>query len=298
MQYRKFGALFSLILLFCGCASSAQIKLSHPRPVGFWENKEAVVQVLHFYSKLETDKTGKPILDDKGRFTTSVAISLGTGSVVDTNGLVLTNNHIVNENCPITVTPDIIFPPLPESCPLKTVITADQLATPLPKEIYLVCKTTDKRDCHSAKLIAEDTNNDLGLLQTDTTFPRAIKFVDDSELVPGDEVYFWGNVGMFLPPSPFFGRYVGRVGPPYFKGDIFGKYEGDLLPLLLMDIYLVSGSSGSPIFDRLGRAIGVNNSILPSVMMGMSGARSLGITIPSHKAIEFIKKNSPKLPKK
>jgi S1-C subfamily serine protease len=300
VQYQKFPVLLSLILLFCGCAKThSETTLSRRRPVGFWKNKEAIVQVLHFYSRVNTDKTDKPVLDDKGRFTTSVGISLGTGFVLDTNGLVGTNNHIVNEKCPIVVAPAKITTPIPDDCPLKVVITPDQLAHALPTEIYRVCLVSaGGRDCRPAEVFVADLDNDLALVQTNQRFPHAVEFVDDIELIPGDKVYFWGNVGVFLPPSPFFGHYAGRVGPTYFMGDAAGKYNGDLLPLLFMDIYLAPGNSGSPIFNTSGKAICVNNSVLPSSTMGILGGRALGVCIPSSKLIQLRKKNPWPRPKK
>lgn len=297
MQYRKFGILLSLILLFFGCAATAP--QLHRRPVGFWKNKEAVVQVLHFYSRVNTANNGKPALNDNGKFTTSISFGLGTGFVLDTNGLVATNNHIVNEECPIVVAPEKIMTPLPDKCPLKVVITPDQLAAPLPAEVYMVCRVSaGGRYCHPAQVFVADADNDLALVQTNQRFPHAVEFVDDSELVPGDEVYFWGNVGTFLPPSPFFGHYTGRVGPPYFTGDEKSKYNGDLLPLLFMDIYLAPGNSGSPVFNGSGKAVGVNNSFLPSAAMGILGGRALGICIPSSKLIQLRKKNPWPRPRK
>lgn len=235
MKCQKFIVLFSLILFFCGCASTPTKtqppKLQHNRPVGFWENKESVVQVLHFYNQLTTDNNNKPILDDKGKFTASIMFSIGTGFVVNTNGLVLTNNHIVNEKCPIVMAPEKITTPLPENCAAKEAVTPDQFAKPLPQEVWQVC-TVDNgiRHCHPAKIVAADAESDIAKLHTDYHFPRAVEFADDSELVLGDEVYYWGNVFFFLPPSPFFGRYINRLGPPYYTGENFSSS----LPLLLI----------------------------------------------------------------
>ncbi|TSC84619.1 MAG: hypothetical protein G01um101413_3 [Parcubacteria group bacterium Gr01-1014_13] len=297
MQYRKSITLFFFISFFSGCGDKhAKVEkprpLLHNRPAGFWENKQAIVQVMHFYSRVNADNTGKPILDTNGKFTTTAGMSFGTGFVVDTNGLVGTNNHNVNETCPIVMAPAKITTPLPDECPLKTAITPDQLAAPLPAEAYAVCVVkASGRDCYAAEIFAADEDNDLALVQTKQRLPHAVEFVDDSDLVPGDDVYFWGNVGLFLPPSPFFGRYIGRVGPPYFNGDKNGKYYGNLLPILFMDIYLAPGNSGSPMFNGSGKVVCINYSLLPSSVMGVFGGRALGMCIPSKKFIQLRKKN-------
>jgi S1-C subfamily serine protease len=294
MKYQKYIVLFSFILYFCGCASTPTKplppQLRHDRPVGFWENKEAVIQILHFYNKLDTDNNNKPILDDKGKFTTSVMLSIGTGFVVDTNGLVLTNNHVVNEKCPIVMAPATIISPLPDECALKTAVAPDQLAKPLVPEVLQVCTVVDGvRNCHSAKILAADAKSDIAKLHVDHYFPRAVEFADDSELVLGDEVYYWGNVHFFLPPSPFFGRYINRLGPPYYTGENFTT----ALPLLLIDGNVNPGTSGGPMFNGLGKCVGMDTGFTPSSM----GGRSLGVFIPSS-AIKKFEKEHPYPPPK
>ena len=277
MNYRKFAVLFSLILFFCGCAAtSAQATRPppqpHQRPVGFWQNKEAVVQVIHFYNKLDADDDGKPILDANGKLTTNLTASVGTGAVVDINGLVLTNNQVI-KNHPIELAPD---QPMPDIL----------FATPPPPEIYKVCRVTiGIQICYSAEVVATDAEHDLAQLHTDHHFPRAVEFVDDSELVPGDEIYFWGNVTFFLPPSPFFGHYANRLGPPYYTGTTDFSIP---TPLLFMDVNLNFGSSGSPVFNEAGKCIGIGEAFITEVSVG---GRSLGIIIPSSTVNKFRKAN-------
>ena len=294
MQYRKFPVLLSFALFFSGCSGKTppQTPRQNNRPTGFWENKESVFQVLHFYNKLDIDSDNKPVLDANGKITTSLMMSIGTGFVVDANGLVMTNNHVITEECNIQVSDNKVTLPIPTDCTAKLEVTLDRLAAPLLPELFQVCTVTlGLRDCKLAEVVAKDEKHDLALLHTDEHFSRIVKFADDRQLTPGDEVYFWGNVSAFLPPSPFFGRYVGHIGPPYYTGENFGKQ----LPLVLLDLNLSSGSSGSPMFNSEGKCVSVGDGYTNT---GFTGGRPLGISIPSSTAIKFLKENPWPRPKK
>lgn len=279
MKYRKFVVLFSFILFFCGCASTSA-QTQHPRPAGFWTNKEAVVQIVHFYSRLATNNNGRPALDATGKFTTKYAVELGTGVVVDVNGLVMTNNHVVANN-PLRFSSEMpIVPP-------------ELIGTPPQPDIFAICTiATNVPNCRKAEVVATDPVHDLAKLHTGHHFPRAVEFADDSTLVPGDEIYFWGNAFELLPPSPFFGRFLGRLEPPYFTGG--GNFSKESLPLLLMDMTLVNGSSGGPGFNGSGKCIGLGEGFYPAV----PGPRPVGVTIPSTVVMKFDKENPYPQPKK
>ncbi len=282
MKRGKFVGLVLCISFLVGCATThvtmpvkaqprpAPVKLQHQRPVGFWENKQAVVQVIHSFNQLALDATGIPILDANGKLTIKKMMNLGTGGVVDADGWVVTNNHIV-EKQPLDLT---IYPPAMQPDP------------PLPPELDKVCTVVaDVQNCQEAEVVDTDSENDLALIYVDQHFSHVVKFVDNSELVPGDEIYFWGNVFDFLPPSPLFGHYIGRIGPPYYTGT---KFSPPSLPLLLMDINVSPGSSGSPVFDELGRAI----CVAGAYTHGTNGGRSLGVAIPSPKVLKLLKKHN------
>ncbi len=280
MQYRKLIVLLSFISFLCGCGGGNKKpppQPQHPRPAGFWKNKEAVVQVAYIFSRLAKDKkTGQFILDKQGRFTTELDNILGTGGVTDVNGEVMTNYHVIKDR-PITLTPD-------DPTPFPAIL----LSAPPPPNIVAVCTNVGNAlsHCYTAEIVKTDRSWDLAILHVNHKFPRAIEFADDSGLVPGDELYFWGNVFDILPPSPIFGRYIGHPGKPY--------YEGINEDRLIMDITIVPASSGSPVFDYAGRSIGFVSAYTPKI----PGPRPVGVIIPSSEATRFKKANPYHPPKK
>lgn len=255
------------ISLLGACANnsiSAKTSLSHPRPAGFWENGRAVAQVLHVFDRTIMDPTTREIRIQTATIT-------GSAAVVDTDGLILTNSHVVD----------------------TTLYLQDAMLAIV--DTFVVCKITrEERECEPATVVAIDKEHDLALLKTKLKFAHAVTLVSDSELRPGDEVYSWGDVSL-VPLSPLFGRYINRLEPPYAK-DI-KLWVGDKevvvkLPLLLMDVRVGHGSSGGPMFDRLGRCVALTS------MMSFDSANgsgpTFGITIPSSTAMEFLKNNWPK----
>ena len=254
MKHWKSAVLFSFAaLFFFGCFSPrVQAPTLHQRPTGFWENKKAVVQVYHFYYVTPADADGVPIFDANGQFRVYQIGELGTGGVLDVNGLEITNNHVVTAS------------------PKEGWLI---VKSPLLPDIYMVCTVEDGfRACEPGEVEYTDQEHDLALVYTDQHFPRAIEFADE-ELKPGDEIYLWGNVGELLPPSPFFGHYSGLLGLPYFVRPDFIK----TLPLLMMDINVSWGSSGSPVFNEEGKCIGIAVAAIPASDLG---SRSLPFIIP------------------
>lgn len=150
-----------------------------------------------------------------------VGKGIGTGAVVDTEGLVITNQHVIASEG------DEKNPPRYEICQI----------------------VNDVESCSPATVIAEDAKLDLALLETKRTFPHAIRFASGDELKPFDFVYNWAIVANILPPSPFRGRYVNRITPKRLP--LVNRV------LLIFDLSTNPGGSGSPIFDRRGFCVAV-----------------------------------------
>lgn len=261
MKYNRVAVLLSFILFFFGCAKPpVQAPQLHQRPAGFWENEKAVVQVFHFYFFIPVDLNGMPILGPDGQPAIYQQMGIGTGGVLDVNGLVITNNHVVTAQ-PVDGQLILNFPPY--------------------TDIYTVCTVTEGvRECVAGEVVFTDPVHDLALIYTDQEFSQAITLADDDP-ESGEDLYFWGNVGFLLPPSPFFGHYTGLIGPPYVTQD--KSYYP--LPMMMMDINVSRGSSGAPVFDEEGKCIGIAFSYPDADTLG---SRSLPYIIPLSTVREFL----------
>ena len=188
-----------------------------------------------------------------------IGIGMGTGTVVDKNGIILTNYHVIS-SAPHTVEKD------------------GKEVTVKGSGKFEVCQIVDNIEtCSPAEVVAKDVSLDLALLTTKSKYPRQLVFAEDSTLKRFDKVYAWANVGYILPTSPFEGRYINRVSPTMVE---FVKRE-----MLVFDISMNPGGSGSPIFDMEGRCVGIVTGVTPPP------GRSLTIAVPSSEVIKFLKKN-------
>lgn len=182
---------------------------------------------------------------------------LGTGAIVGKNGLVITNWHVVAPKM------------------LKMIAEDGTETIKMSSRQFEVCQMKDNLEtCSPAKIIKSDKVRDLAILKTERQFSHAISFIDDTHLQPFDFIYSWANVSVILPVSPFRGRYINRIVPPRI---------GAKIEYLVFDLSLNPGGSGSPIFDRSGKCIGIAMSVTT-----LRGA-TLGIAIPSHEVVAFLR---------
>ena len=181
---------------------------------------------------------------------------LGTGAVFRKDGYIITNWHVVAPSLMKRISPD------------GTIEVVRSSGT------FEVCQMKGALEtCSPAELVKSDPKRDLAILKSNRRFTHEIAFTDDTGLQPFDFVYNWANVSVILPVSPFRGRYVNRIPS--------GKI-GMPIELLVIDLSANPGGSGSPVFDRTGKCIGIAVGVT-----ALKGA-PLEIVIPSREVVDFL----------
>jgi serine protease Do len=167
-------------------------------------------------------------------------VGAGSGFIIDKTGLILTNNHVVEDATEITV-----------------VLLGTSIDEGLP-----------------ARVIGRDKLTDSALIQlTDapkTPLPEA-KFGDSDQLAPGDWVMAIGN--------PFGFDHTVTVGVVSAVGRVAQELRpatGRDLPMIQTDAAINKGNSGGPLLNFRGEVIGVNTAI----MSDSGGNIGLGFSVP------------------
>ena len=170
------------------------------------------------------------------------ATSLGTGVIVDSEGYVLTNYHVVS-------------PP-----------TSQQGSRRIVDKIEVRLHTGET---YVARVIGGDPESDLGVLKINTPNPLPFAQVGDtSKMQVGDWVLAIGNpFGVGQTVTSGIVSATGRVVP---GTSIFGDY-------IQTDAAINPGNSGGPLVNMRGEVIGINTFIFTR----SGGSVGVGFAIPS-----------------
>jgi len=151
------------------------------------------------------------------------SFAAGTGFIISKDGLILTNNHVVDG------------------------------ATKIDVQLY-----GDESDVkYSAKLVGRDQLTDSALIQLidkpKTSLPEA-KFGDSSQMAPGDWVMAIGD--------PFNFAYTITVGVISATKRSLPVTDGRSNDMLQTDAAINPGNSGGPLLNIRGEVIGINTAII------------------------------------
>ncbi len=174
--------------------------------------------------------------------------SLGSGFVVDKDGYVLTNRHVVEG--------------------------ADQIFVTLPGETL----ANGKR--YEAKLAGKDARTDVALLKIEPKEPLTVLELGDSDQIDvGEWVMAIGN------PFGLGGNSV-TVGVVSFKGrpQTLGV-TGTSVDMIQTDAAINPGNSGGPLLNTRGQVVGINTMI---VTEGARQSAGVGFSVPINAAKEIL----------
>ncbi len=147
----------------------------------------------------------------------------GTGMIVTSDGLILTNKHVV------------------------------------PAGTQSVTVFTDDGKQHKGKVVARDPSNDLALVKIDAKGLKAIQLGDSSKTEIGQKVIAIGNaLGQF--ENTVTDGIISGLGRPIEAGDELGSSES-LQNLFQTDAAINPGNSGGPLVDVDGRVLGINTAV-------------------------------------
>lgn len=179
--------------------------------------------------------------------TSSQGTASGSGVIIDTDGHILTNNHVVSGAVDDTV----------------KVTLAD--ATVI-----------------NATIVGLDAATDLAVIKLETVPDDlvAAPLADSSEVIVGQPVMAVGNP-LGLSNTVTIGV-VSAVNRPVSAGS---SEERSVTAAIQIDAAINPGNSGGPLFDATGSVIGITSSIATlSQGLGQSGSIGLGFAIPSNLA--------------
>ena len=174
--------------------------------------------------------------------------SLGSGFVIDRDGYVLTNRHVIDEADQISVT----------------------LSTQRPGDTP-----------YEAKLIGKDARTDVALLKIEPKEPlTSIQLGDSDKSEAGDWVMAIGN------PFGLGGNSV-TVGVVSYKGRPLqlGAMQGTPTEMIQTDASINPGNSGGPLLNTRGEVIGINTMIITNGPQQSSG---VGFAVPINVAKEIL----------
>jgi serine protease Do len=157
--------------------------------------------------------------------TTTQAEGAGTGIIINADGLIMTNKHVVSD---INATYSVFM--------------------------------SDGKEYKNAKVLARDSVNDIAFVKIDAKNLPAAELGDSSQVLVGQKVVAIGNaLGQFQ--NTVTTGIISGLGRPITAGDGSSGASENLDNLLQTDAAINSGNSGGPLVNLEGQVIGMNTAI-------------------------------------
>lgn len=239
-----------VIALIAGLVGSAAGNLSTGG--SFFGHKVNLVSVSNAIERAPDSVAGiaKRVLPSVVSISTESESGGGTGSgfIIDSNGYILTNNHVVAD-----------------------AVSGGKITVSL----------NDGRTI-GATIIGRDSSYDLAVLKIAATNLPALQFGDSDKIQVGDAVIAIGS------PLGLAGTVTSGIISAKDRAVTAGESAGanSFINALQTDAAINPGNSGGPLVDASGAVIGVNSAIasLGSSYGSQSGSIGLGFAIPINQA--------------
>ncbi len=180
----------------------------------------------------------------------------GTGIVLNSSGLILTNNHVVNGATKVTAQID------------------------------------GKGTTYTARILGTDKTDDVALLQLQgASGLKPAPIGDSSKVVVGDQVVALGNQGGQGGPPTATNGAITNVNRTITAGDQGSADTETLHGMLQTDAYIAAGDSGGPLVNASGQVIGMDTAAASNGGFGQSSNSSqggnIGFAIPINHALSI-----------
>jgi len=171
----------------------------------------------------------------------------GSGFVIDSNGYILTNNHVISDAAQ----------------------SGGSIQVSLSDGSF-----------YSAKVIGRDASYDLAVLKINVSGLKALQFGDSDSVAVGDSVIAIGS------PLGLSGTVTTGIISAKNRAVTAGESntESSFINALQTDAAINPGNSGGPLVDATGAVIGVNSAIASLGTSSQIGSIGLGFAIPINQA--------------
>ncbi len=178
---------------------------------------------------------------------TTNGVETGSGFVFDSNGYILTNNHVISD----------------------AAISGGSI------QVSLNDGTT-----YSGKVIGRDASFDLAVLKITASGLKALQFGDSDKVQVGDAVIAIGS------PLGLSGTVTTGIISAKDRAVTVGDSttESSFINALQTDAAINPGNSGGPLVDSTGAVIGINSAIASLGSNLQTGSIGLGFAIPINQA--------------
>jgi S1-C subfamily serine protease len=194
-------------------------------------------------------RVDRGVVDISSSFAFAHAEGAATGMVISPDGLVLTNNHVIDGATSLTA----------------TVVTTGQT--------------------FAATVVGYDRHRDIALIRLNgASGLSTVPLGHSSTLVPGARVAAVGNArGVGGLPKVAPGR-ITALGRTIVAGDAGGANSERLTGMIQTSAQIIGGDSGGPLIDSSGRVVGMNAA--SSAGPGVSRQPVTGFAIPIDTAMQ------------